>query len=428
MSLGRLRDALLGLGYVAFVVLIAAGSWLVYDQAFAARSQITLTTGTIGNALQEGSDVKLEGVPVGEVEAVRPRPGGAELTLAFEPDVLPKLSEGTTARLLPKTLFGERYVSLVEPEGAAGGTLRAGDTITQDTSDEAVELQQVFDELLPVLQSIQPDKLSAMLGELVLTLRGTGDDIGTAMVRWGEYLEKLNPLTPRMAENLGRLGRVAEGYADAAPDLVAALETMTTTSATLVDTRNQLRQAFATVTVSARDSDAWLTENSETIIALSEESRAALEAVRPYAWQFPCVLKALRGYIPVMDRVLAKGTNEPGLHVVINIGKEERPYVAGRDDPVYRTNGAPRCPYQIGQPPQSRQSRQPRAIPPPPSGDQVSGPFADANGLGEANSPAENQLIAELVAPTQEMAPSQYPEWSSLLLGPVLRGTEVTLR
>ena len=55
------------------------------------------------------------------------------------------------------------------------------------------------------------------------------------------------------------------------------------------------------------------------------------------------------------------------------------------------------------------------------------GTDAASNGLGIANSPAENEVIAELVAPTMGIAPSDFPKWGSLLLGPVLRGTSIEL-
>jgi phospholipid/cholesterol/gamma-HCH transport system substrate-binding protein len=48
--------------------------------------------------------------------------------------------------------------------------------------------------------------------------------------------------------------------------------------------------------------------------------------------------------------------------------------------------------------------------------------------MGTANSPQENELIDELIAPTVGLSPAQFPRWASLLLGPVLRGTEVTLK
>ncbi|HVV17820.1 MAG TPA: ABC transporter substrate-binding protein, partial [Pseudonocardiaceae bacterium] len=53
--------------------------------------------------------------------------------------------------------------------------------------------------------------------------------------------------------------------------------------------------------------------------------------------------------------------------------------------------------------------------------------FDSAAGMGPANSPAENEMIAELVAPTVAATPAAFPKWNSLLLGPALRGTEVTV-
>lgn len=444
MSAARLRDALLGLGYVALVILLGIGTWLAYNQVFVDRADVRLATGTLGSALQTGSDVKLNGVPVGKVTAIEPRDGGADLTLALQPDVLADLPKDTTARLLPKTLFGERYVALVVPgaggDGADGGEvadpLEAGDTIHQDASSAAVELEELFDELLPVLQAIQPDKLSATLGELALMLRGNGEDLGTTLVSWGDYLGKLNPLTPQMADDLASLGRVAQTYADAAPDLVDALDSMTTTSQTLVDQETQVNDLFASVIVAADETNRWLVANSDTVIALSKESRRALEAVAPYATQFPCLFSSLRDFIPVMDKTLGKGTKEPGVHVVLNVTPSRGKYVLGRDDPVYATSGRPRCPYQDGstQPVPSRtaagqrgQQGQPERILPPPSA-RIQQTFATNLGLGEANSPAENQLIAELMAPDAGLSPADYPEWSSLLVGPLLRGAEVELR
>ncbi|HVK30533.1 MAG TPA: MCE family protein [Nocardioides sp.] len=431
-GLGRLRDALLGIGYVALVAALGLGTWLTYNQAFTDRADIRLTTGTLGNALQKGSDVKLNGVPVGKVTDIEPREGGAELTLALKPDVLDELPTTTTARLLPKTLFGERYVALVAPRGA-GGTLEAGDTIRQDSSAAAVELEEVFDELLPVLQAIQPDKLSATLGELALMLRGNGDDIGTTLASWGDYLAKLNPLTPQLADDIAALGRVAETYADAAPELVDALDAMTTTSQTLVDQQTQVEDLFAAVIVAADETDDWLSANSDTVIALSHESRRALEAVAPYATQFPCLFESLRDFIPVMDKVLGKGTDEPGVHVVLNVTPSRGKYVLGRDDPTWASTGAPRCPYQDGSVKPASQRRvagaesEPERIPPPPS-DRVRDAFATSLGLGEANSPAENRLIAELMAPEAGVSPADYPTWGSLLVGPLLRGAEVEVR
>jgi phospholipid/cholesterol/gamma-HCH transport system substrate-binding protein len=48
--------------------------------------------------------------------------------------------------------------------------------------------------------------------------------------------------------------------------------------------------------------------------------------------------------------------------------------------------------------------------------------------MGSANSPDENELINELIGASTGQAPDTLPQWSSLLLGPALRGMTVSLR
>ena len=50
--------------------------------------------------------------------------------------------------------------------------------------------------------------------------------------------------------------------------------------------------------------------------------------------------------------------------------------------------------------------------------------FATDGDLGPANSPGERRLVAELLKPSL----GDVPDWSSVLIGPALRGTEVTVR
>ena len=498
ISSRRAIDAGLGLGYLLVVVAFLAAVVLVYDKAFTHNTPITLTTSSMGNALQKGSDVKYHGVPVGTVSSVTPTQQGARLKLALDPSVIKQLPATTTALLLPKTLFGERYVDLVAPSDAATGGLHSGAVISQEASDEAVQLQDVFDHMLPMLQALEPQKLSATLGELASMLRGEGNAIGDDLASWASYFHKINPEVPQMTEDFAALGKVADQYADAVPDLLDALNTMTTTSATLADQQTQLKDAFATVTSAGNTTTGFMDKNSQTITILSKQSRKALNAVAPYAGEFPCLLKAAADFVPAMDKTLGKGTDHPGFNVVLNVEPSRGKYVAGKDVPTHATGG-PRCPYETGQTgttaaPRVATTNDTAADPisttnHPTSGDStpasrtgagssarvgsagpgaagssgsghskgtstgsanggagsakggiptISAPPSDAleqqvsstasTGLGQVNSPAENQMIAELVAPTVGLSPSAYPDWGSLLVGPLLRGAEVTLK
>lgn len=452
MSAGRLRDVVLGLLALALLAGGLVVAYLSYDRALVPHEDVTLQTGVVGNALAVGSDVKLNGVPVGAVAEISATDDGADLTLALDPETLDEVPDNVVARLLPKTMFGERYVALVMPARPSSTSLQAGDVIHQDASAEAAELQQVLDELLPVLQAIQPQKLSAMLSEFSDMLRGQGEDLGDAMVEWSRYVRKLTPHVPQMADDLESLARVADQWDVAVPDLVDALSTMTTSAQTLVDEQAQLRDVYASVISSADVTRGWVADNHDTIVVLAEESKAALRATAPYASQFPCLFRAVATFKGRMDDALGAGTDEPGMHGVLTVMPARSKYLAGVDDIEY-TEGdpPPRCPYVTGEVGTSaaRQSadtslRQMRSWPRVPVGgpgaaDEPAqiGPPAGASaqsylramaGLGDANSPGENELIAELVAPTQGMAPSEYPRWSSLLLGPTLRNLKVVLK
>lgn len=455
MTFGRVRDMLLG---VLTLSLLAGGlvvAYLSYNRVLVPHRDVILQTSVVGNALQVGSDVKLNGVPVGSVSEISATDEGADLRLALDPATLDKVPDNVVARLLPKTMFGERYVALVVPPQPSSTTLQAGDVIHQDASAEAAELQQVLDSLLPVLTAIQPEKLSAMLSEFSDMLRGQGKEIGDTMVEWSRYVAKLNPQVPQMTEDLERLARVADEWNVAVPDLVDALSTMTTSSQTLVDEQARLRDVYASVISSADTTRGWISDNHDTIVVLSKESKAALRATSPYASQFPCLFKAVANFKPRMDAALGAGTDEPGMHGVLTVMPARSKYLAGVDDIEYtQGNPPPRCPYVTGEVGTEAAKRsadtsaarmaawpqvpvgddatdastgEPAQIGPPP-GDNAQSYVRALAGLGEANSPGENQLIAELVAPTQGMAPSEYPRWNSLLLGPTLRNTKVVLK
>ncbi|MBW0107365.1 hypothetical protein I4I84_01190, partial [Pseudonocardia sp. KRD-182] len=48
-------------------------------------------------------------------------------------------------------------------------------------------------------------------------------------------------------------------------------------------------------------------------------------------------------------------------------------------------------------------------------------------GMGLPNSPGEQRLVAELVAAQDGGSPADVPGWGSMMVGPLYRGSEVTL-
>ncbi|KAA1419347.1 MCE family protein [Nocardioides humilatus] len=343
----RRIDLALGLLHIGLGVLVLAGSIAVYQKVFTDQVRVTVETSDVGNALRPGSEVKYLGVPVGVIDEIRPEGDGAILVLALDADRARTIPRAAVVRMVPETLFGERAVSIVQADAGGETGLRDGDELHQDASDEALGVEQVFDSLLPVLTAVQPAELNAALTELATALRGQGAVLGDAMEEWGAYLERLNPEVPALTRDLDHLGEVARTYADAAPDLLAAMDDLSAVSRIVVDRKAELADLLGSVTAASSTTSGWLEPEVGTVVGLAAQSRAVLEILEHYAPSFPCLGKALADLIPRTDAALGAGTDEPGLHVELAIVPARAAYRPG--DRPHLVAGAPaRCPGASG--------------------------------------------------------------------------------
>ncbi|WP_026424098.1 MCE family protein [Actinokineospora inagensis] len=444
-----IRRRLNGLLFIVVIAGLVALSIALYNKAFTPVDNVTLTTDNVGNQLAVHSDVKVRGLVVGEVRGITPTGAGAELDLALEPDKIGMIPSNVSARFLPKTLFGERYVALQIPDDASAKPLAAGDRIHQDTSVQAVELEQALQSLLPVLQAVQPQKLSSTLTAISTALQGRGKDLGKTLSDLGDLVGDLNPHLPQLQKDLRTLATVSDTYADAAPDLVQALTDLTATSKTIADQRSNLDALYATATTASRDLESFLRVNRGNLIQLADTSRPTLETLARYAPEYPCLLQLMSEDVDALDKAFGKGTNKPGLHATIEVTVNRGPYKPGKDEPRYEENRGPRCydftkfpsPFPQSPPdgplrdgasnPAPARSVQDGLLPPanPANPGQTSTNAAtDGADLGIANSPQERAFLAELIAPDLGVQPEQVPGWSSLLLGPAFRGAEVSFK
>ncbi|MFJ3706006.1 MULTISPECIES: MCE family protein [unclassified Streptomyces] len=424
---------------VAFVLVPAVLVWVsvsVYEKDFTDDATVTVRTGSVGNEMHDNAEVKLRGVVIGEVRHIASDGDGARLTLAIEPDRLGQIPADVTAQMLPTTLFGERFVALVPPAVPSAETLRAGAVIPQDRSSNAIELEEVLDNVLPMLTAVKPEKLAATLNAVSQALEGRGDKLGDTLVTLDAHLKEFNPQLPTLNADIKELVKVSHLYADAAPDVLDALTDFTTTSGTIAEQQAELADLYGSTTASANDVTAFLRKNKDNLIRLSASGRPTLELLAEYSDAFPCTLRTMAGFVPAMDKVLGKGTDAPGLHVTVEAVESKGKYVAGKDTPVYDATGGPHCylvPY-TGRTVPTADARKASAPAPGAGGtegaggtDAVEAPAADS-ALGMPNSPEESRLVNELVAPSLKVQPQSLPDWSSVLIGPAFRGAEVKLK
>ncbi len=142
---------------------------------------------------------------------------GAELKLGLYPSQVGTIPRNVTARIEPKTLFGEKYVALQVPEQPDERHIEAGDTIKQTVV--AAEVEQTLNDLYPLLRTVQPAELNKTLNALATALEGRGDAIGTNLETLDGYLKRLNPKLPAAIEDLRLLTKTSDLYTEVFPDI-----------------------------------------------------------------------------------------------------------------------------------------------------------------------------------------------------------------
>jgi phospholipid/cholesterol/gamma-HCH transport system substrate-binding protein len=437
----RLRYQVLGLAFLLVAALFITFTLAVYDKAFTPVTLVKLETDHVGSQLRTGGDVKVRGMLVGEVRSVLAKGDHAELELALDPGKTAVIPKNVSARLLPKTLFGERYVALQLPATPAG-PIEAGDVIPQDRSSAAIELQKVLDDVLPLLRAVQPEKLSSTLTAVSTALDGRGRQLGRTLVQLSDYLGKLNPSLPDVKADITGLANVANTYDKAAPDLLQALSDLTTTSRTIVDQRTRLSDLYATVTAASVDLTSFLQVNEDNLIRLTTAVQPTLDVLAKYAPEYPCLFEQLAGEVGPAELAFGKGTAHPEVsRVTIEFAAGRGKYLPGVDEPKYEDKRGPRCYPQVPKPgawPQYppdgaiRDGSSKPAPPKSPSG-SLPGPVTAGGGAvgGDGTivgSSYERDLIDLLASPALGTLPGDVPGWASLLVGPLYRGAEVELK
>ncbi|MEV8018253.1 MCE family protein [Streptomyces sp. NPDC086554] len=409
----RLR--LYGIVFIAVIALLLGLSVAVYQQVFTSVVRITLQADTLGNQLEPRADVKLRGLLVGEVREVRADGEKATLGIALKPEHTAKIPSDVHARLLPKTLFGEKYVELVEPREPSQRHIRAGDVITQDRTTVGIEVQQLMNDLLPLLRTVRPADLNATLSAFATALDGRGDRIGANLTRVERYLRRLNPHLPSLKEDITRFADVAEVYADAAPDLMKTLRNSVTTSRTLVEKQGQLAAALTATATAAGTGEEFFDDNGERLITLGRVSRPTLALFDRYAPQYPCLLEGLVRQDKASEETYRGGK----MRITLEFVHPQPAYEPG-EEPRYADRSGPNC----------------RGLPHPrvPAGDDQLNDGTKPNKVGGPSGPAtmsstaaEQRAVGSLVAPVLGVSADRVPPVATLLFGPMARGTAVSV-
>lgn len=441
-----LRRRLLGLVFFIVVALFLTLTIMKFNKSFESFTDVTLKTDSTGNALPHNADVKARGVIVGEVRSVEPTDDGTSVNvkLGLNPDMAAKIAPQSTARILPKTLFGERYVALQVPTGNGGGGLRNGATIQTDHSGNAKEVEELFDKLLPVLRAVPPQDLNVTLTAISKALSGKGEELGRTIDNLDKVVTGLDANLPQLKGTLRGLSSFSKTYTTALPDIIDGLDNLRTTGNTIVERQGDLRTLISTLGTASTDTTGWLRANGNNLVDLVIDSKPFVSGLAKQSPVFQCTFRNFATLIPESKHIVGLGTKNPGVHVNLQFANPRGRYLPNQDEPRFfdtdpparcyqpATNGRPFPQYPGGgladgsyQPPSRNPG--PRNLPSLPK-PQFSGQPAGIIRPSAFDNPSFRTQLKLIYGSATGAAPADVPTWIAMIGGPSLQGAQVHIR
>lgn len=170
-----------------------------------------------GEGLPPGSEVVFRGVQVGRVSRAALQGDQAKVTMLIDPNF--EVPRDTTATIEPVNLFGADEVSLTTPghNAETGPYLDHGASFAHTANSD--ELGDLFAAATPLLQKINTNSLSSVLGELGQASRGEGPSIARSITAGTRLAGELNATRNAQEVALDSLARFSQAVAPLAGNL-----------------------------------------------------------------------------------------------------------------------------------------------------------------------------------------------------------------
>ncbi len=331
----RLAAALLASLLLAAVVL----TYLSYTAAFSSFDTVTVTAPRAGLVMDRGGKVKYRGIQIGTVDNISYVNDQAQLTLAIDDGELGYIPANAPVHIASNTIFGAKSVEFIPPKSPLANSLRPGAHLA--ASAVSLEVNTLFQSLIELLHKIDPVELNGTLGALAEGLRGHGDDFGTLLAGSNTLTRQLNPKLPTLQQDFRKTARVADIYADSAPDLVAVFNNTPTIARTVVDQQSNLNSTLLAAIGLSNNAYDTLAPAEQDLIAALQRLRAPLKVAGDYSPEFGCLFAGIERGIEEFAPLI--GVRKAGLFTSSSFILGAPSYTYPESLPRVNASGGPNC-------------------------------------------------------------------------------------
>jgi phospholipid/cholesterol/gamma-HCH transport system substrate-binding protein len=255
---------------------------------FKSSVPVTLTSERSGIIMETNAKVKMRGVEVGRVSQIGTSTGGARLMLEIDSDQISYIPANVEAEIDATTAFGAKFVDLVYPEKPSKERLAAGAVLR--SRNVSTEVNTVFENVVDLIDMIDPAKLNSVLTAVADAVRGQGERMGQATTDLNQVLTALNDRSDTIREDWRSFKNFNDTYADAAQDILTVLDAASTTSKTVVDHAGALDSLLLNATGFGQAGNNLLGASKDNLVASADVLEPTTGLLLKYSPTYTCTL------------------------------------------------------------------------------------------------------------------------------------------
>jgi phospholipid/cholesterol/gamma-HCH transport system substrate-binding protein len=254
---------------IALVVVLIGGVYVANNQGNK-RTIVGYFTSAVG--LYPGDQVRILGVPVGQVETIQPRPSDVKIIMSVSKDL--KIPKDARAVIISPNLVSARFIQLT-PVYTGGAVLPDGGSIDLTRTAVPVEWDEVKEALTQLAVQLGPTgsvggsmqgPLGAAINQAADTLDGNGQSFHNALRELSQVAGRLGDSRSDIFSTVKNLQVLVNALSESNDQIVQFAGNVASVSQVLADSSRHLDNTLGTLNQALSDIRGFLHENNSTLI------------------------------------------------------------------------------------------------------------------------------------------------------------------
>ncbi|MCA1839228.1 MAG: MlaD family protein [Actinomycetota bacterium] len=200
--------------------------------------------------LLAGDTVTIAGVSVGKVGNIGVEKGFAKVELLVNKSV--RIPKQTRVIVRYQNLLGQRTV-LLKPQGTAGPYIEAGGEIPVTQTEGPLRLDDVFNNLRPLLTNVKGADVNTLSKALVEGFAGHKEDLDAILANAAKTTSTLASHDTQLSGLVGGLGTTASTLSDQRQNLQALIKNLSDITATIAGKSSTFDKTLIDLDIASRD-------------------------------------------------------------------------------------------------------------------------------------------------------------------------------